>query len=367
MATVSGPRIVEVAERILDDIRRRGLRPGDSYPNTAETAQWLRVSGSTVNRALQLLSQRGVIRRRQRLGTIVNDPEQGSREAAALRRVHLVVREDHLREEGLWADGVLLGLQGALPGVDIQFNFRPEVDEATYVRQLTHDVLHARRSAGLVLIRSSVVTQRLVVASGLPAVVSGTLQPSIRDLPSVDRDQRQIGELLAGHLLRARCRRFLILMRDRLTAGDHATLDGATATLAAAGVPLDAIRLRALPTDAEAITAAVKDAMAGLPGRGRVGCLCRSTPLARGADAATSALGPGAVEGRRPEIVVADAARRSADGHSPAYPCIEPIVTPEAWGATLGGMLADAARGIRPEPYRRIIPVRLWIPEDGDS
>jgi DNA-binding transcriptional regulator YhcF (GntR family) len=362
MATASGPRIVEVADLILEDIRRRKLGPGEPYLSTAETARWLRVSGSTVNRALQLLSQRGVIRRRQRRGTVVADPDPGSgREESPLRRVHLVVREDHLREEGLWADGVLLGLQGALPGVDLQFNFRPEVDEAAYVRQLTHDVLGARQAAGFVLIRSSVVTQRLVVASGLPAVVSGTLQPSIRDLPSVDRDQRQIGALLAGYLLRARCRRFLILMRERLTAGDHATLDGASATLAAAGVPLDAVRLRCLPTDEDAIAAEARDTLAGL--RGRIGCLCRSLPLARGADAAASSLG---LDGRRrPAIVVADAARRQSDGAS--YPCIEPTVTPEAWGATLGSMLADAARGVRPDPYRLAIPVRLWTPEGGNA
>src|SRR5205814_5006947 len=124
-------------------------------------------------------------------------------------------------------EGVLLGLQGALPGVELQFNFRPATDEAEYVRQLIHEILSARQRAGLVLIRSTVITQRLVAASGLPAVVSGTLQPSITSLPSIDRDQRQIGVLLAEHLLRARCRQFIIFMRDRQAAGDHAMLDGA--------------------------------------------------------------------------------------------------------------------------------------------
>ena len=360
MATASGARIVEVAERIMEDIHGRKLGPGDPYLSTAETAQRFRVSGSTVNRALQLLSQRGVIRRRQRQGTVVADPHSRCAESS-LRRVHLVVREDHLREEGLWADGVLLGLQGALPGVDLQFNFRPEVDEAAYVRELTHDLLGSRQAAGLVLIRSTVVTQRLVVDSGLPAVVSGTSQPSIRDLPSVDRDQRQIGSLLAAYLLRARCRRFLVLMRERLTGGDHATLDGALETLAAAGVPLEAVRIRGLPTDEDAISAEVRDMLAGQ--RDRIGCLCRSVPLARGADMAASSL---ELEGRRrPRIVVADASRRHSVGAS--YPCIEPTVTPESWGAALGGMLADAARGIRPDPYRLVIPVRLWTPERSNT
>src|SRR5271156_4618815 len=105
MATASGPRIVEVAATILDDMRRRKLRPGDAYLDTAATARLLQVSGSTVNRALQLLAQRGVIQRRQRQGTIVLD--LGDRRAdAVLRKVQLVVRQEHLRTEGLWSEGV---------------------------------------------------------------------------------------------------------------------------------------------------------------------------------------------------------------------------------------------------------------------
>ncbi|HEX4148591.1 MAG TPA: GntR family transcriptional regulator [Pirellulales bacterium] len=352
MATASGPKIVAVAETILGDIRRRKLRPGDAYLDTAATARLLRVSGSTVNRALQLLAQRGVLQRRQRQGTIVLDAGPRPPEAA-LRRVHLLVREDHLRTEGLWADGVLLGLQGALPGTELQFNFRPEVNEAEYVQHLIHDILGSRQATGLVLVRSTVASQRLVEASGLPAVVSGSLQPSIRELPSLDRDQRQIGRLLAEHLLRANCRRVIVFMRDRLTPGDHTMLDSALSALAAADVPLDAITLRCLPTDREAITAAAGDLLADA--RGRVGCLCRSEMLARGVDAASKTLKLG---GRRqPVLVVADSWRERASEVS--YPSIETSIAAEQWGAVLGRMLATAARGERPDPYRQLIPVRL--------
>jgi hypothetical protein len=258
MTTANGPRIIDVAERILADIRQRKLRPGDAYLGTAETAQQLGVSGSTVNRAFQLLAQRGVVERKQRVGTIIADLRP-RRLGANLSRVHIVVRQDHLRAEGLWADGVLWGLQGALPGVSLQFNFRPVTDETEYVEQLIQEVLRTRQPAGLVLIRSTVITQRLVAASGLPAVVSGTLQPSIVDLPSIDRDQRQIGVLMAEYLLRSRCKKFLVFMRERLTAGDHAAIDGALATWAAAGVPLDAVQLRCLPSDEEAIAAAAEE------------------------------------------------------------------------------------------------------------
>jgi hypothetical protein len=352
MATVVGPRIVDVAEQIAADIRRRKLRPGDPYPGTAVTARRLKVSGSTVNRAFQLLAQRGVVERRQRRGTIVADP--GPRRAdTTLHRVHLVVREDHLRAEGLWADGVLWGLQGVLPGVELQFNFRPEVDEAEYVEQLIRDILSSRQTAGLVLIRSTVVTQRLVVDSGLPAVVSGTLQPSVTNLPSIDRDQRQIGVLLAQHLLDSGCRKFVLLMRERVVAGDHQAIDGALATLAAAGISLGDVQLRCLPSDEAAIAAAAEGLFA--EERNRVGCLCRSATLARGVSTAIERLRLPAK--RRPLLAVADAAGRTPD--EVPYPCIESQIPAEEYGATLGQMLAAAARGEKPDPYHVVVPVRL--------
>ncbi|MGC3966858.1 MAG: GntR family transcriptional regulator [Pirellulales bacterium] len=357
MATVAAPKIVAVAQQIVDDIRRRKLGPGDPYLNTAETAQMLRVSGSTVNRALQLLAQRGVIRRRQRQGTLIT----GETMQAALRRVHIVIREDHLRTEGLWADGVLFGLQSALPGTDLQFNFRPQVDDADYVRRLIDDVLRARESAGFVLIRAGVTVQRLVAASGLPAVVSGTLQPSVTELPSVERDQRQIGVLLAEHLLETGCRRFLLLMRDRITAGDHVLLDGARQTLAAAGIKLDDVVLRCLPTDDDAIESEVRNHLASVGVR--VGCLCRSEPLARGV--ATAAKSLKLPVKRRPAIAVADVAR-SADAPS-EFACVETVVSPSEYGAELGRVLAACAAGTRPEPYRKIIPVRLHLPQSRRS
>lgn len=352
MATGAAPKIVEVAQQIVDDIRRRKLKPGDSYLNTAETAQLLRVSGSTVNRALQLLAQRGVIRRRQRQGTVI----AGTETPSALRRVHIVIREDHLRTEGLWADGVLFGLQSALPGVDVQFNFRPTTDDSEYVKRLIDDVLRSRQTAGFVLIRAGVAVQRLVAAAGLPAVVSGTLQPSVTQLPSVERDQRQIGGVLVRHLIDAGCRKFLLLFRERITAGDHVMLDAARDELSAAGFTLADVTLRCLPTDAEAIAAEVRELLAAQ--QQRVGCLCRAEPLARGAAEAIRALRLPAK--RRPPIAVADVSRR-ADA-VPEFACVETVVSPEEYGAELGRVLAETAAGRKPEPYRKIIPIRLRLP-----
>src|SRR5688572_33109266 len=63
------PRIVELADLIAADIRRRKLNPGDSYQSTLETAEMLGVSTTAANRAMQVLVKRRVLDRRQKKGT----------------------------------------------------------------------------------------------------------------------------------------------------------------------------------------------------------------------------------------------------------------------------------------------------------
>jgi hypothetical protein len=59
--------------------------------------------------------------------------------------------------------------------------------------------------------------------------------------------------------------------------------------------------------------------------------------------------------------VVADAARNAASDFP--FPSIEPTIGAEAWGALIGQALATTARGERPQPFRQLIPVRLWTPD----
>jgi len=74
-------------------IQTRKLKPGDPYFTTSETARSFQVSGTTANRALQLLSQRRVLVRRQRAGTFIAEPESNG-STQTLQRVHLVVHID---------------------------------------------------------------------------------------------------------------------------------------------------------------------------------------------------------------------------------------------------------------------------------
>jgi DNA-binding LacI/PurR family transcriptional regulator len=349
------PSILRIADRIVADIRRRRLKPGDAYLTTAETARFLGVSTTMANRAMQLLVQRQLLDRRQRKGTTVATPVAGAR-PACLRRVHVLVNRRHVQTEGLLTDGRLIGIQSALPGADIGCHFVPEGGEPAEIDRLVRKILAAREAAGLVMLRASLEAQRALAASGLPAVLSGTPYPSIRGLPWVERDNCQVGRLMAGYLLNQQVRGIAVLMRERTTQGDHLVLDAVRDTMAEAGLPLRALTFRGLPADSAAAAAEIGVLLDAQPGP--LGLLCRGTPLAEAARAAIATRS--FPRGQRPVVAVCDLFGAAAQ-HA-IYPHARPVLGPQEWGARIGKLLACQARGERPQPEHELIPVELVVP-----
>lgn len=360
---IQTPRVVELADRIAADIRRRKLRPGDPYQSTMETAGMLGVSTTAANRAMQLLVKRRVLERRQRKGTFVARPSETPRgEGSPLKRVHLLVQENFLRTEGLLADGTVLGMHEELPAAQMQFNFMPSDDQKPYVERMIAEAMRSGQTEGFVLVRASLDVQRGIAASGLPAAVIGSLHPSVAGLPWVDRDHRRAGRTLVEHLLAQGVERIVVLMRDRMFQGDHLLLDAIGERMAEAGMPLGAFTLRCLPADRDAIRAATVQAMADRPER--TGFICRSEPLAAGAAAAAERLK--LKVGRDVWIALTDVYRKGSEA-PPVWPHLRMQLSPEQIGQHIGRMLAQQARGERVEPGHEVIPVRLHPDEGKDE
>jgi DNA-binding LacI/PurR family transcriptional regulator len=348
-------KIADLANRIVEDIRARQLGPGDPYLTAAETARQFRTSATTANKALQVLTRRRVLDRRQRSGAVVADPAAGGG-GHPIRRVHILVPQKYVRTEGVLADGILIGLQGELPGARLQFDFLPAADDADAVRAVLAPAARARNLAGFVLVRSSLEAQRLVHASGLPAVVLGSLYPSVPDLCHVERDQRHLAALLTGHLLDRGARRVVVLLRDRVWPGDHPLLDGVLEALARARIDPAGFVLRCLSADLSAVRAEVREVLgaSAVP----AGLLCRSEPLADGAAAALDDLGlTGAA---RPPLAVTDVYRRDDAGCPYAH--ARWAVGVEEVGREIGRLLAAQAGPTRPPAARHVIPVELVVP-----
>lgn len=352
-------RIVDLANQLESQIASGGLRPGDFLPGTDEIARNLGVSTSAANGALRVLVKRGLVHRRQRRGTVIAQLP-GQQQRSALHRVHVVVHKRYLEMEGLLSDGLLIGLQGELPGAEMQFSFIPPTEEPEYADRLIAEVLRSREAEGFVLVRAPLPVQRAVETSGLPAVVFGTLQPSVQGLASIERDQIAIADVLLEHLLDRGCRRLVTLFRTELGPGDFTFLDRVQKNLAKAGRGLADLVIRCLAADREAL----RHSLAPLLEKPRrpTGFLCRNQPLADAVAAAAESMR--LKVGRDLHIAVSDIYRKPADP-APQFPYARSALGSEEIGHRLGRLLVAQARGDRPDPKPELIPIVLEIPATG--
>jgi DNA-binding LacI/PurR family transcriptional regulator len=328
--------IVDLAGRIRADIKQRALKPGDQYLNSADAAKQFQVSTHAANRALQLLAKRRVVTRKQRLGTVIAMEEDAARDSTAIDRIHLLVREDYFKSEGVLADGVVMGLQGEMPRVGIQFNFLPRNEERPYVEELVGQVLKADGQEAFVLVRASLITQRIVAQSGCPAVVHGTPYPSVEPLCSIDRDHALEAELLVEHLVkRSKAEKIVLLMRERLHAGDHLFLDAIHQEMGRVGLGHNGLILRCMPTDVDLVEVELDRILDADP-KTPTGVICATEFLADiGKEVTKKKTSNG-----NPRHSVALMSFYRRPGHSdPDVPHLHARVTPEQIGADIANLL----------------------------
>jgi DNA-binding transcriptional regulator YhcF (GntR family)/DNA-binding LacI/PurR family transcriptional regulator len=346
------PHIVALARRLEEDIRQRGLKPGDAYLDLKKSARMLGVSSSTANRALQLLTQRGALTRVQRLGTFVSAPPAATG-PRALRRVFMIMHRGYLQQEGRLADGLLVGIQSQLPGAEVQFNFLPATDPAPFVHRLLGEILRAKEPAGIVITKAPYVVQRLVKDSGLPAVVHGSLYPSLSGLAWVEQDNPGIARLIAGFIRTHAVRQVCVLARETMFPGDNEVLAELGRLLGAAGFSAADFSVRHLPDDPRAIAAEID---AQIARHATDLCLvCRSDAKA---EAAHQHLGTLKLRGRRRPRLIVSGVLQHTPGSAP-YPCIYPTLPPEEIGAAIGRLLALQVSHPKRPPGSMVEPVAL--------
>lgn len=354
MDSSSTPRVIQLAEQIVADIAKRGLQSGDPYLGTADAARMLGVSTTSANRAMQLLVQRNILSRRQKRGTFVADGIHGETQRT-IDRVHLVVNNTYLATEGMMADGVIVGIQSVLPHAEIEFNHLPGSDDTAWVSELIAKTARSQQAEGFVLARSSLTSQRLFQASGLPTVIFGSRFPSIQALPSIDRDHTSAGRLLTKTLIDQGVRKLGVLMRSQVLPGDHPFLDSIWRTAAELGLTPSDLTIRFLPTDDQAIQHATRDL---LHEHGAGGLICRSQPLAESASKTIKASKQKKIQAT--PIVVADIYSRNQT--KLPWPSIRTVDSSESIGAQLAETLVEQAQGSAPEIAVRRLEVQLSNP-----
>lgn len=348
-------RIVDLADRIEADIRQRRLKPGDRYLRTNETAKLLGVDATVANRALQLLVKRNRIQRRPRVGTLIAGAVAMPDESA-LDCIHLLAGDRQRTIEAIFDSGELMGLQGALPGVTIKFDVVPAADEDAMLKDIIASALKARGRQAFVLHGSTLIMQRAIAESTLPAIVRGRLYPSIA-LPFLDSDHNRIGQLVAEHLLGRKHKRLAVLMRPRILPGDEIRFNAIRDAVDAAGLSARAITFRCLPDDRAAAAATIEELLD--EGPGLPGIVVPSTLIG---DVAVEVIRKRRLKPQR-DVAIVSVDYPVPPGFTAPYSYIERTLSGSEQGALLGRMLQQVAQEGAETTENQVIPVVLQTPK----
>ena len=244
--------IEKLAERILNDIRSRGLLPGDRYLTAEKLRSELRVGKIQLNEALKLLTERQILTRKRKSGTFIGPGYEvcnDSRPKSALDVIHVLMPLDYYRANiipGTMFVDVLMRLH---PGCSVQIHHIASQATAQYTKDLLETITAGDKTEGIVLLLSSHEAQRAAQESAVPVVIFGTTYPGITQVPSIDLDQSQAGRLAARYALEQGHSRFALIMRNQWRRGDNLLMDGFANELGEHGIGISQLTIASSTDD----------------------------------------------------------------------------------------------------------------------
>ncbi len=250
-----------LAQRLEQDIQRRGLAPGDSYLTAAEAGKRFDVSPATANRALQLLQRKGLLERRPRRGTTIARDYRPTSESGA-RCLLVFLPEGRRVQQASVVQELTDVLLDRFESATIQICPIPEHQSAAVVRQTIRAAGQGFTVLGAVAISCPPAAYRAIADAGVPLTVFGNLPAGQGDLVAVGADYAAAGELLGNHLIERGHETLALLQVTHLRPGDDQFLNGVVEALSAKGLPPNALRVLFVDPDARQIEARITELLA---------------------------------------------------------------------------------------------------------
>jgi DNA-binding LacI/PurR family transcriptional regulator/DNA-binding transcriptional regulator YhcF (GntR family) len=347
-------RVQQLADRLEHDIRSRGFDAGDRYLTAVEAGYLLGVSKSTADRAMRILTAKGVLQRQRNRGSYIGASVDMKRPTAA--RVICGLMPESARE--LFNSGLLMqGICGQMSHVTQVFSHLPRRGSVEHAREVLKYATSGGAVAGVVAISCPGEVYAFLADCGLPSVVLGSLHPGEPVLPSVESDHRQSGRLLTRLLIDRGHRRIALMNPTEVRPGENDFFDGVSEVLTEAELPHNALLVRSIPHDPGPFCAAVREVF-GLPNR-PTAFIARYQRHAEMISSVVSELGLAVPEDI--QIVFRGQAEQSEE--QSAYPHTQPVRRVEQIGALVGDMLGQLAEGLPLDQQRVVIPVELRGPQ----
>jgi DNA-binding LacI/PurR family transcriptional regulator len=356
------PHISALADKVVTDIRNRGLAVGDRYLTTSEVGRMLGVQKAMANKAMRHLAEQGVLISRKRAGTFIG-PGLKRHKRSKVRTVYVLLPAGDPSATHWAFQPFIAGIRSAMPEINVQFTFVPENDPLGYIEELIGGQRALGQFAGVVAVSCSPEVYRYLAELREPAVVYGSLYSADLPIASVDLDNRQSGRLLTQYLVDRGHRRMAVLITGAGMPGHNAFMDGICDVLTTAGLAPNALIHRLIRNDLQALQATARELLEGSDRPAAV--ITRGSVQARSVAAVAASLG--LVVPRDLEIVFdhEDQTKPSAD--ATPYPRVQPTLPFVDIAAMIGEVLKEVSEGGSSPPKRVLIPVELHNPEQSPT
>jgi DNA-binding LacI/PurR family transcriptional regulator len=345
----------QVMMAIEQDIRARGLKPGQLYQSAREVAQSLGVSPMTADRAMRKLASNGLLQRRHGSGTYV-----GEGVTAALhgppRTIQIWVPSSFFELYGVIVENIVKTVHLEFPGDTIQQVFLPEDSQVSFCESIVSAWEHGTPPRTVVLVSCNQAVQRLVKSLNLPVVATGGVSKNNCEIPWIDMDYREAGHLLAEYIVSNGHRRVLVLMNRLWGFGDNEFLDGVEQGIARTGVQSVDARVRSVELEQRAIEAHLRRALrASTP---PTAVICSSKLTASVAVRVAESL-----DLRVPDDFLVGTVRVRAPHDGSCKYAYTRWATSRESNAALYSMVHQINQGETPNPNHFLIPVELVAPD----
>jgi DNA-binding LacI/PurR family transcriptional regulator len=355
---LSKPSVDRVASSIREDIRSRGLMPGNRYLTTAEVAENFGVAKATANRAMQVLASDGLLVRRPKTGTFVGDAARPL-DTDGFDVVHLVIEKDYFETERSHIERRMSGVIDGLDGGSLQYTFVPKNAPEAFLERVINSARNSGLRHGFLVGLKAHHLQNILLDSGLPCVLLGSVFPGRTRVASIDLDQAEIGRLTVAYACRSGAQRIALLLRSSRGYGDDLLSDAAMHEAVSRGMDPGGLLVRSVPSDASVARAVVRQILDS-PDRPDA-LICRSHSTTRHVLECIGELGL-----RIPDdilVVLADPVDEGSD--LVELPHIWPARDDAQEGLLFAELLQAQALDAGVEPGAHIIPVRLGAGQKG--
>ncbi len=281
-ATVDSASFVGLTpERLAVILRQRittgQFKTGDRFPSVRQIAEHYRVSPTIAHQGLRMLADSRWLEMRPRSAAVVASAEvQAGKNLQRENTVHVIVGRLPLSNTPLIGPGICDGLLHAWGDeLAMQLNVVPEKEDIlAFVERIVGPPRARPEIVGAILNRCPRSVHQWFVKRELPAVVVGHVDEDIQ-LPYVDRDQYNMGRVVAAHLLERGHQR-IGFMNGHWLPGDNLLLSGMQRSLAERNVPADHLAVHVVPPEEGMIRAGFETLRRS---RDITGLVCRSDQM----------------------------------------------------------------------------------------